>query len=320
MYSDAGLLGAMVVCEASSAGKVVGAVAAALRNAQASKCFMTSLLFKNHWFSWLPFHGIPKLMHELSRSLMRRWLQQRRTCWLMFTPCLKLPSTRSRTWDPKWITNSSAEPPSYYNMTMSNSGFDVWRGYARRKSSGVDCWNHNSRCTGDQSIPWGSFKLSPYVSVALSVQNASDVFLPGCCQEAIISEIEYGSLWKPINSTFPRLPMSPRSYSFKLESSKLFLGPLELRCRGWSLWRILNPPDSFFCVSGHPIKDLLKGRPTWQKFMKKSFEYLSWWWRATFCGNMSGILRSLINWSYVSTSICSEGVIVSSIPECATRK
>ena len=43
MYSDAGLLGAMVVCEASSAGKVVGAVAAALRNAQASKCFMTSL-------------------------------------------------------------------------------------------------------------------------------------------------------------------------------------------------------------------------------------------------------------------------------------
>merc|ERR1719362_1894851 len=34
MYSDAGLLGAMVVCEASSAGKVVGAVAAALRNAQ----------------------------------------------------------------------------------------------------------------------------------------------------------------------------------------------------------------------------------------------------------------------------------------------
>ena len=36
MYSDAGLLGAMVVCEASSAGKVVGAVAAALRNAQVS--------------------------------------------------------------------------------------------------------------------------------------------------------------------------------------------------------------------------------------------------------------------------------------------
>merc|ERR1712130_724594 len=34
MYSDAGLLGAMVVCEASSAGKVVGAVAAALRSAQ----------------------------------------------------------------------------------------------------------------------------------------------------------------------------------------------------------------------------------------------------------------------------------------------
>ena len=60
MYSDAGLLGAMVVCEASSAGKVVGAVAAALRNAQASKCFMTSLLFHNYWFSWLPFHGIPK--------------------------------------------------------------------------------------------------------------------------------------------------------------------------------------------------------------------------------------------------------------------
>ena len=36
MYSDAGLLGAMVVCEAASAGKVVGAVAAALRSAQAS--------------------------------------------------------------------------------------------------------------------------------------------------------------------------------------------------------------------------------------------------------------------------------------------
>merc|ERR1712117_31615 len=32
MYSDAGLLGAMVVCEASSAGKVVGAVAAAKKN------------------------------------------------------------------------------------------------------------------------------------------------------------------------------------------------------------------------------------------------------------------------------------------------
>ena len=37
MYSDAGLLGAMVVCEAASAGKVVGAVAAALRSAQASE-------------------------------------------------------------------------------------------------------------------------------------------------------------------------------------------------------------------------------------------------------------------------------------------
>merc|ERR1712112_538167 len=34
MYSDAGLLGAMVVCEAVSAGKIVGAVAAALRSAQ----------------------------------------------------------------------------------------------------------------------------------------------------------------------------------------------------------------------------------------------------------------------------------------------
>lgn len=32
-YSDAGLLGAMVVTEAASAGKVVGAVAAALRSA-----------------------------------------------------------------------------------------------------------------------------------------------------------------------------------------------------------------------------------------------------------------------------------------------
>jgi predicted Zn-dependent peptidase len=34
MYSDAGLLGAMVICEAASAGKVVGAVAAALRSAK----------------------------------------------------------------------------------------------------------------------------------------------------------------------------------------------------------------------------------------------------------------------------------------------
>lgn len=34
MYSDAGLLGAMVICEAASAGKVVAAVAAALRSAK----------------------------------------------------------------------------------------------------------------------------------------------------------------------------------------------------------------------------------------------------------------------------------------------
>jgi len=32
MYSDAGLLGALVICEGASAGKVVGAVAAALRS------------------------------------------------------------------------------------------------------------------------------------------------------------------------------------------------------------------------------------------------------------------------------------------------
>ena len=55
MYSDAGLLGAMVVCEASSAGKVVGAVAAALRSAQASEnilrdtsqTYLTSIILKN---------------------------------------------------------------------------------------------------------------------------------------------------------------------------------------------------------------------------------------------------------------------------------
>merc|ERR1712071_159888 len=34
MYSDAGLLGAMVICDAAQAGKVVGAVAAALRTAK----------------------------------------------------------------------------------------------------------------------------------------------------------------------------------------------------------------------------------------------------------------------------------------------
>ena len=33
LYSDAGLLGAMVVCEAASAGKIVSAVVAALRSA-----------------------------------------------------------------------------------------------------------------------------------------------------------------------------------------------------------------------------------------------------------------------------------------------
>ena len=56
MYSDAGLLGAMVVCEAASAGKVVGAVAAALRSAQAS------IILSEYWlhiarlhFLWLVF-------------------------------------------------------------------------------------------------------------------------------------------------------------------------------------------------------------------------------------------------------------------------
>merc|ERR1719430_2979983 len=88
-------------------------------------------------------------------------------------------------------------------------GFDVRRGYASRKGPRVDCWNHNSRCSG-------------------------------CCQEAFLSEIEYGSLWKPFNSTLPRLPMNPRSI-FLAGEIKAFLGPLlgallgalERRCRGW---------------------------------------------------------------------------------------
>ena len=37
MYSDAGLLGALVLTEASAAGKVVGAVAAALRSASVTE-------------------------------------------------------------------------------------------------------------------------------------------------------------------------------------------------------------------------------------------------------------------------------------------
>jgi predicted Zn-dependent peptidase len=37
LYSDAGLLGAMVVCEASAAGKIVSAVAAALRRANVTE-------------------------------------------------------------------------------------------------------------------------------------------------------------------------------------------------------------------------------------------------------------------------------------------
>jgi predicted Zn-dependent peptidase len=37
LYSDAGLLGAMVVCEASAAGKIVSAVAAALRSANVTE-------------------------------------------------------------------------------------------------------------------------------------------------------------------------------------------------------------------------------------------------------------------------------------------
>ena len=52
MYSDAGLLGAMVVCEAASAGKVVGAVAAALRSAQASQI---SSVFESGGFIWLRY-------------------------------------------------------------------------------------------------------------------------------------------------------------------------------------------------------------------------------------------------------------------------
>ena len=155
MYSDAGLLGAMVVCEASSAGKVVGAVAAALRNAQASKWFMCVIEFKIIVYSWPDFQrrDILTLTHNSSRWPMRRWLLQRRTCWLMFTPCSRLPSTRLRTWDHRWLIHSSVGP-LLSCMTMSTSGFDVWRGYASRKSSRVDCWNHNSRCAGDQSIPW----------------------------------------------------------------------------------------------------------------------------------------------------------------------
>jgi predicted Zn-dependent peptidase len=37
LYSDGGLLGAMVVCEASAAGKIVSAVAAALRSASVTE-------------------------------------------------------------------------------------------------------------------------------------------------------------------------------------------------------------------------------------------------------------------------------------------
>ena len=59
MYSDAGLLGAMVVCEAASAGKVVGAVAAALRSAQASEILSVLCEYWLHiarlHFIWLVF-------------------------------------------------------------------------------------------------------------------------------------------------------------------------------------------------------------------------------------------------------------------------
>ena len=52
MYSDAGLLGAMVVCEAASAGKVVGAVAAALRSAQASQILS---VFESSGYNWIRY-------------------------------------------------------------------------------------------------------------------------------------------------------------------------------------------------------------------------------------------------------------------------
>ena len=42
MYSDAGLLGAMVVAEAGAAGKVVSAVAAALRSAAVTEAEVTA--------------------------------------------------------------------------------------------------------------------------------------------------------------------------------------------------------------------------------------------------------------------------------------
>merc|ERR1712032_327028 len=159
MYSDAGLLGAMVVCEASSAGKVVGAVAAALRNAQVTD--------------------------EEVAAAKKNMLAD---------------------------VYTMLEAPLNQKEEHGITGFDVWRGYASRKSSRVDCWNHNSRCTG-------------------------------CCPEVIISEIEYGSLWKPINSTFPRLPMSPRSF-FLAGKFKALLGPP--RTEMWRLELVKNFEPSRF--------------------------------------------------------------------------
>ena len=99
MYSDAGLLGAMVVCEASSAGKVVGAVAAALRNAQVSlKPNLFACWIQSRDFEFLPSNIIRHAVAS-ARWLTRRWLLPRRTCSPMSTQCLRLHLTRLRTWD-----------------------------------------------------------------------------------------------------------------------------------------------------------------------------------------------------------------------------
>ena len=121
--------------------------------------------------------------------------------------------------------------------------------------------------------------------------------LSGRRQEAIISEIEYGCLWKSFSSSLPRLPMNPRSH-FLTGQFEACLGPLELERRGWSLWRTLNFPASFFCP-WTPNQRFAERQTSLTKLMERSFEYLSWWRRATFCGNMSGISRELINRSYV---------------------
>ena len=173
------------------------------------------------------------LTHKSSRWLTRKWLQQRRTCWQMFTRCWKLPSTRSRTWDPRWSTNIA-----WSEMGIAFQLLDIyfviffWRFQIFQVLMSGEVMPAEKVpeliagiTTADvqvinQSIPW---VLTFYqTTVAHNVHHLS-LFFSGCCQEAIISKIEYGSLWKPINSTFPRLPMNPRSI-FLAGKFKAFLG------------------------------------------------------------------------------------------------